>query len=68
MKLTMEEHLQLAYAVLPMSTKQTDFWKIVVQIAWLMNAVEKDPFMAKMITESKNPEEFFRAMEAKVEV
>jgi hypothetical protein len=65
MKLTIEQHLQLVSNILPISAKQTEFWKIVTQICWIMNAVEKDPFMAKLISESETPEDFFKSLEVR---
>lgn len=67
MKLNISQHYQMISNILPVAAKQTEFWKLVVQIVWIMCAIERDPFMAKLITESKNPEEFFKALETKVE-
>jgi len=51
MRFSMEQHEVFLDNILPDNWKRTDFWKIVIKIAWQMIATEKDPSYAHKLIE-----------------
>ena len=51
MRFSIEQHETMLDDILPTMWKRTDFWKIVIRIAWQMMATEKDPLFANKVIE-----------------
>ncbi len=53
LKFTIDEHLNIASEMLNINETQTDFWKLVVKICYIILSIERNPFIAADIEELK---------------
>lgn len=56
MRFSIDQHMEIISNIIPGYNQQTNFWKLVVEITWMMIAMERNPLIAQELRDAKDSE------------